>query len=90
MLELNALRPDVVLTDIFMVGGDGFELINAMRNFGHDIPIVAMSGGAFQFDALNQLEVARRLGATATIAKPFRAAHLVETIDRAAAGHLAA
>jgi CheY-like chemotaxis protein len=90
MLELGAQRPDIVLTDIYMVGGDGFELINAMRSFGYDIPIVAMSSGTFQFEVMDHLETARRLGATATLAKPFRAAHLVETIDRVVAGRVAA
>jgi len=88
--KLDASRPDVVLTDIFMIGGDGFELINAMRSFEQSIPIVAMSGGALQFDTAEQLQIARHLGASATIAKPFRAAHLIETIDRAAAGRIAA
>jgi CheY-like chemotaxis protein len=90
LLELGALRPDVVLTDIYMYGGDGFELINAMRSFGHEIPIVAMSGGMQPFGVADQLGIAQRLGATATIAKPFRAAHLVETIDRAVANRLVA
>ena len=89
LLELAAQPLDLVLTDIYMVGGDGLELINAMRTLGHRIPIVAMSGGSLQFDT-DHLEIARRLGASATVAKPFRVAQLVETIDRAAAGHLAA
>ncbi len=81
--EVSAQRPDVILTDIYMPQGDGYELIAAMRSFGEDIPIVAMSGSAFQFGFTDHLGMARRLGAEATIEKPFRAAALVETVDRA-------
>jgi CheY-like chemotaxis protein len=37
-------RPDAILTDIHMAEGDGFELINAVRERGLTVPIVAMSG----------------------------------------------
>ncbi|MDQ7250514.1 response regulator [Dongia sedimenti] len=78
-------RPDVILTDIHMADGDGFELINAVREQGLSIPIVAMSGGSGTMDA-DHLELARKLGAAAVIDKPFRSSHLAEAIDRAIAG----
>jgi DNA-binding NtrC family response regulator len=84
--ELKAQRPDVILTDIYMADGDGFELISALTAFGEDIPVVAMSGGSFQYGLPDHLGIAKRLGACSTIAKPFTAALLVETIDRAIAG----
>jgi len=84
--ELTAQRPDVILTDICMTGGDGFELINAINDFHEDIPVVAMSGGTCEFGLRENLGIAKRLGAASTIAKPFRPALLVETIDRAIAG----
>lgn len=86
--EIGAQRPDLILTDIFMAEGDGYELINAIRNFREEIPVVAMSGGGF--GTCDHLGVARRLGATAAIAKPFRSVELVETIDRVLGGRLAA
>jgi CheY-like chemotaxis protein len=83
----------VILTDIHMAEGDGhmaegdgFELISALQDFGEDIPVVAMSGGTCKLDLRDRLEAAKRLGAASTIAKPFRPALLVETIDRAIAG----
>lgn len=88
--EIGAQRPDVILTDIYMPEGDGYELIAAMRRFGEDIPIIAMSGGAFLFSSPDHLGIAQRMGAVATIAKPFRAAELVETVDRAIGRCLAA
>jgi FixJ family two-component response regulator len=77
MLELNAHRPDVVLTDIHMLGGDGFELINAMRRFQALAPIVAMSGG------INELPLAKMLGASETIGKPFTGLAVIDAIERA-------
>jgi len=77
--------PDVILTDIHMAEGDGFELINAVRDRGLDIPIVAMSGGSGTF-GIDHLEYARKLGAVSMVDKPFRSSHLAEAIDRALAG----
>ncbi len=81
--EMSAQRPDCILTDIYMPESDGYELISAMRRFGDDIPIVAMSGGTPHYGIMDHLGMAQRLGAEATLAKPFRAAALVETVDRA-------
>ncbi|GAB2176255.1 hypothetical protein DLREEDagr8_18130 [Dongia sp. agr-C8] len=88
--ELAAQRPDVILTDIYMPEGDGYELISAMRSFGEAIPILAMSGGALQYGVEDHLGMAKRLGAEATLAKPFRAAALIELVDRAIAHRLVA
>jgi len=88
--EISAQRPDVILTDIYMPEGDGYELIAAMRSFGENIPIIAMSGGPILVGVQDHLGMAERIGAVATIAKPFRSAALVETIDRAIGHCLAA
>lgn len=72
-------RPDVVVTDIFLQDGDGLSLIEALRAADPDLPIIAISGGRAEFDVLAQ---AAKLGANATIEKPFSPAYLVDTIDR--------
>jgi len=73
-------RPDIIITDIFFGGGgDGFALIEQVRAQDSDLPIIAISGGRAGFDVLAQ---AAKLGANATIEKPFSAAYLVDTIDR--------
>ena|SRR5688572_28152466 len=90
MVEIRAQRPDAILTDIYMPEGDGYELISMIRSFGDNIPIVAMSGGPIQCEINDYLGMAKRLGAVAAIEKPFRAAELIETIDRAIGGRLAA
>ena len=80
--EISAQRPDAILTDIYMPDGDGYELISTIRDFGDDIPVVAMSGGPY-YCGTDYLGMAKRLGAVATLEKPFRPAELVETLDRA-------
>jgi CheY-like chemotaxis protein len=72
-------HPDLVLTDIYMESGDGYELIAALRRRSEAIPVVAMSAGRAGYDTL---KAALHLGATAVIDKPFPCSGLVETIDR--------
>jgi DNA-binding NtrC family response regulator len=78
-------KPDIIVTDIFMSGGDGFALIEAVRAGNPNLPIIAVSGGRAGFDVLAQ---AAKLGANATIEKPFSAAYLVDTIDRCLEGQV--
>jgi DNA-binding NtrC family response regulator len=80
-------KPDIIVTDIFMSGGggDGFALIEAVRAGDPHLPIIAVSGGRAGFDVLAQ---AAKLGANATIEKPFSAAYLVDTIDRCLEGQV--
>jgi two-component system C4-dicarboxylate transport response regulator DctD len=79
--------PDIIVTDIFLAGGggDGFALIERVRAQDPDLPIIAISGGRAGFDVLAQ---AAKLGADATIEKPFSAAYLVDTIDRCLEGRV--
>jgi CheY-like chemotaxis protein len=79
LAQLDREQPDLVLTDIYMEMGDGYELIAAMRRRNQAIPVVAMSAGRYGYDTL---QAALHLGATAVIDKPFANAGLVETIDR--------
>jgi len=74
--------PDIIITDIYMPSGDGFELLNWLRNHGMAIPVIAMSGSSSGAGEYDQLSVAQHLGAAAVIDKPFRQSKLVETIDR--------
>ena len=76
---MDCERPDLVLTDIYMESGDGYELIAALRERPEPVPVVAMSAGRAGYDTL---KAALHLGASAVIDKPFAGAGLVETIDR--------
>src|SRR3954451_24527608 len=62
--------PDLVITDILMPDRDGVEVINELRLTTRGIRVLAMSGRP-EFGGLNLLELAKSLGADATLAKPF-------------------
>jgi CheY-like chemotaxis protein len=81
--QIRHRHADVVLTDIFMEGSDGFELISTLRNGHRQTMVVAMSGGHAAF---SPLAFANKLGADLVISKPFRAGQLVEAIDRLVRG----
>jgi PAS domain S-box-containing protein len=60
-------RPDVVITDLYMPGMDGFAVLEAMGKTDPDIPVVVLSG-AGDMDAVIQ---ALRLGAWDYLRKPL-------------------
>jgi CheY-like chemotaxis protein len=82
IMTVNDREPDIIITDIYMPAGDGFELLNWLRNNGIRTPVIAMSGSSSGAGDYDQLSVAEHLGAAAVIDKPFRQSKLVETIDR--------
>jgi len=60
---------DLVITDIVMPGQDGIETLMALRKEYQRLPIIAMSG--LSRDSPLYLQIAARLGARRTLAKPF-------------------
>lgn len=85
LVAIEADRPDVVLTDIFLGDDDGYALLSALRAHEEKIPVIAMSGGGSGPDGADALTLAESLGAAAVISKPFRLKDLLEVIDRAVA-----
>jgi DNA-binding response OmpR family regulator len=75
---------DLVITDLLMPEVDGVDLIGQMRKEGSTLPVIAMSGGG-KVDSKSYLDVAKALGAVATIAKPFELEHLLATVRDAIA-----
>src|SRR5438105_5427148 len=67
----------LVLCDLIMPEREGLETIEELRTLAPEVPIVAMSGGTFNGKA-DFLRVAAKLGATATLPKPFSIQELVE------------
>ena len=61
--------PDIIFTDIYMPEADGFELINWLREQGHEIPLIAMSGT--EGPLVDHLSLAGRLGAHSVLYKPI-------------------
>jgi DNA-binding NtrC family response regulator len=75
---------DLVITDLLMPDMDGVDFLGQMRREGRTMPVIAMSGGG-KVDSKSYLDVAKALGAYATIAKPFDLEHLLATVRNAIA-----
>lgn len=81
---LATFAPDVLITDIFMPHMDGIEVIRDVREQYSDIKIIAMSGLGHVENAQGKpmmLEMAKGLGAVASIRKPFRPQDLLDVLD---------
>jgi DNA-binding NtrC family response regulator len=76
------MTPAMVITDLFMPGREGLETIMALRREAHDVPVVAISGGGSR-GGIDQLATAGRLGAVATLSKPFSRAALLAVVHQA-------
>lgn len=76
---------DLLLIDIFMPGMDGIETMNMVHQDHPDMPIIVMSGHEFRLapeSAPDFLHMAIKLGAIASLKKPFRASELLNTVSQ--------
>jgi two-component system, chemotaxis family, chemotaxis protein CheY len=77
---------DLVLCDIFMPRKDGIATLRELRAICTDLPIIMMSGGtprplrAGDPTDTDYLRMAKSLGATRTLMKPFDARKLVSLV----------
>jgi CheY-like chemotaxis protein len=74
---------DIIITDIVMPDMEGME---AIRRFQSDAPtakILAISGGGTK--GFDYLPFASKLGAHATLGKPFTPSEIVDVVNRLAA-----
>lgn len=74
--RLEQARFDLVLTDVDMPGVSGLALARAVRCWRPALPVLVMSGGAYECEAL-------RLGARAFLQKPFSPATVVDSVTAA-------
>lgn len=77
--------PDLVLTDIIMPDKEGLETIQELLAMHPGLKIVAMSGGG-KFGPDSYLPLAQKLGAKATLQKPFMREELINTIQSVLVG----
>lgn len=68
---------DLIVTDLYMPEEDGMEVIRAARRICPETPILAMSSASGKY---NLLPVARCLGASRTLRKPFSEMELIQEI----------
>ncbi|UCC61741.1 MAG: response regulator, partial [Anaerolineae bacterium] len=78
--ELGRCQPDIVITDIVMPDGDGFFLLQQVREQGLKCPVIVVTAYASQESAVKAL----RLGAYDYVSKPFDLGVLLAAVNRAA------
>nr|WP_246558261.1 response regulator [Bradyrhizobium liaoningense] len=77
-------RFDLLFLDIFMPGMDGLETMRHIRALARAIPIIVISGRSVTPDAYAEpdfLKMATKLGAVASLQKPFRPAALLAAVE---------
>lgn len=74
-------KPDLVLTDIIMPDKEGLETIQELLELCPNLKIIAMSGGG-KFGPDSYLPLAEKLGAKASLQKPFMREELLSTIEK--------
>jgi two-component system, OmpR family, response regulator len=62
-----AARPDLVLLDVMMPGGDGFEVVRRVRATSPDVPVIFLSAR----DEINDRVTGFEYGADDYVTKPF-------------------
>jgi DNA-binding NtrC family response regulator len=77
--QIRQATADVVVCDLFMPDDDGIATIMQLQREYPIVKIIAISGGG-NYGLTNMLDVARKLGAAATLQKPFHPDQLVELV----------
>ena len=80
-LEICRTEPvDLVVTDIIMPGKEGLETILELRQEFPELGIIAVSGGG-RLGPDSYLPLARKMGAQATLTKPFARKDLLDIVS---------
>jgi two-component system, chemotaxis family, chemotaxis protein CheY len=79
---LPKLRFDLVITDIIMPLGDGFELIDEVKRLQPEARILAISGGGKLYSAEACLQSAEHSGTNGILLKPFGPGELLDAVQR--------
>lgn len=75
---------DLLFLDIFMPGMDGLETMRRIRTLQPAVPIIVISGRSITPDAYAEpdfLKMATKLGAVASLQKPFRPDALLAAVN---------
>jgi two-component system OmpR family response regulator len=71
-----ASRPDLVLLDVMMPNGDGFEVMRRMKSSGPDVPVIFLSAR----DGVRERVAGLALGGDDYVTKPFSLDEVLERI----------
>jgi len=84
LAEIDKSDFQLIMVDLFMPGIDGLETIKECRRRDATVPIIAISGFMprnGQDPAPDFLGMATKLGATRSLAKPFRPRELLQAVE---------
>jgi CheY-like chemotaxis protein len=73
-------RPDLVITDVYMPGGDGLEGVTRILGTYPDSKVIVMTGGGWDSTG-SLLEKAKSLGAAGALRKPFGVVELIAMVN---------
>jgi FixJ family two-component response regulator len=81
MKEFDAApeRIDLIVADVVMPGISGVQLVQSLRESGHDIPVLLMTGYS---GVKNRLQPGGSAGRISFVRKPFNSAHLAQSVRR--------
>jgi two-component system, OmpR family, response regulator len=71
-----ASRPDLVLLDVMMPDGDGFEVVRRLRSSGPDVPVIFLTAR----DGVRERVAGLALGGDDYVTKPFSLDEVLERI----------
>lgn len=74
-------KVDLVVLDVFLPDKDGFEMLTELKEHHENVNILAISGG-FDQGTVNVLNIAERLGARRTLAKPFELKKFLNVVNQ--------
>ena len=77
---------DLLITDIFMPGQEGFQTVSRCKAEFPQTRIIVISAGAIPGMRHDFLATAEHLGVGATLRKPFTAKQLLDTVKRVLQG----
>ena len=75
---------DIAIVDLLMPRKEGIETIIELKVAFPDLNILAISGGS-NYMQMDYLSLAKKLGATEILLKPFKAFELIDTMEKVAA-----
>ena len=81
--RVEAVAPDVIVTDLFMPDVDGYQVLRQLAATRPELPVVVISGGHASMGD-QHMKVAQLLNATRVLPKPFSAAALLNAVTEAA------
>ncbi len=87
LASFSKTPPDLVVTDIFMPEKSGLEMIVELRRLNPDVPIIAISGDTASREGghVECLEVAKCLGSSNILEKPFTKRQVLDAVKKALA-----